>query len=99
MGEAAEKKAMRKKSACIIATVLFCCAVMALADGVLRPPYAVKSAVKAVLFLLVLAALAVGGVLFDLLDARSGSIFPSWAVHICANLAINAVGVVMFGLI
>lgn len=51
------------------------------------------------LFLLALFGLAAGGVIFNWLDERSGSIFPSWAVHICANLAINSVGAAMFGLV
>jgi len=43
-----------KKSALIplIATALFCCAAMALVDGVIRPGYAAKSAIKLALFLL-----------------------------------------------
>lgn len=48
------------------------------------------------LFLLALAGLTAGGVLFNLLDARAGTIFPSWAVHIFANLAINMVGFILF---
>ena len=48
------------------------------------------------LFLLALAGLTAGGVLFNLLDARAGTIFPSWAVHIFANLAINTVGFILF---
>ena len=51
------------------------------------------------LFLLALAGLAAGGVLFDLLDARGGTIFPSWAVHVFANLAINTVGFILFGIL
>ena len=47
------------------------------------------------LFLLALAGLTAGGVLFNLLDARAGTIFPSWAVHIFANLAINTVGFIL----
>ena len=35
----------------IILTATLCCSVMALVDGVIRPPYAVKSAIKLVLFL------------------------------------------------
>lgn len=50
------------------------------------------------LFVLALLGLAAGGMIFNLLDAKSGSIFPSWAVHICANLAINTVGAVLLGL-
>ena len=48
------------------------------------------------LFLFALAGLTAGGVLFNLLDARAGTIFPSWAVHIFANLAINTVGFILF---
>ena len=48
------------------------------------------------LFLLALAGLTAGGVLFNLLDARAGTIFPSWEVHIFANLAINMVGFILF---
>lgn len=48
------------------------------------------------LFLLALAGLTAGGVLFNLLDARAWTIFPSWAVHIFANLAINTVGFILF---
>ena len=48
------------------------------------------------LFLLALAGLTAGGVLFNLLDARAGTIFPSWAVHIFATLAINTVGFILF---
>ena len=48
------------------------------------------------LFLLALAGLTAGGVLFNLLDARAETIFPSWAVHIFANLAINTVGFILF---
>ena len=48
------------------------------------------------LFLLALAGLTAGGVLFNLLDARAGTIFPAWAGHIFANLAINTVGFILF---
>lgn len=45
---------MKKRSLItVIAVALFCCGVMALVDGVLRPGYAVKSAIKVVLFLLI----------------------------------------------
>lgn len=51
------------------------------------------------LFLFALAGLGAGGLLFNALDAKSGTIFPSWAVHIFANLAINTVGFLLFGMI
>ena len=42
---------LKKKSTVIILAVVVCCAVMAVVDGIISPHYAVKSAVKAVLFL------------------------------------------------
>lgn len=50
------------------------------------------------IFALALAGLFVAGLLFNFLD-RNGSIFPSWLVHGSANLAINTVGLIMFGMI
>jgi len=45
---------MKKRSIfLILAVTLVCCLTMALVDGVLRPQYAVKSAIKAALFLLI----------------------------------------------
>lgn len=48
------------------------------------------------LLLLTLVGLFVGGLIFDLLDERMGSIYPSWLVHMAANLAINAIGLMLF---
>ena len=42
----------RKRATAIIAIVVFCCAVMAVVDGIIQPHYAVKSAVKVALFLI-----------------------------------------------
>lgn len=49
-------------------------------------------------FVLFIAGLAVGGMLFDFLD-RKGSIWCGWFVHAGANLAINLIGMRMFGMI
>lgn len=51
-----------------------------------------------VLFLLLTAGLAAAGLLFSWLD-RKGSIWPAWLVHMAANLAINAIGLSLFGLL
>ena len=51
-----------------------------------------------VLFLLLTAGLALSGLLFNWLD-RNGSIWPSWLVHMAANLAINTIGLSLFGLL
>ena len=48
------------------------------------------------LFLLALGGLFAAGLLFNWLDRR-GSLFPSWLVHVGANLSINTVGLIMFG--
>lgn len=48
-----------------------------------------------VLFVLVLAGLAVGGILFNRLNERGGSICVSWLVHMGANFAINTVGFIL----
>ena len=46
-----------------------------------------------------LIGLVIGGVLFNWLNERSGNIITSWLVHMCANLAINTVGFMIFGII
>ncbi len=46
---------------------------------------------------LCMAGLFLGGLIFNYLD-RKGSLLPSWLAHGAANLAINTVGLVMFGL-
>lgn len=51
-----------------------------------------------VLFVLLIAALALAGALFNFLD-RNGVIYNSWIVHMSANLAINTIGMMMFGLL
>ena len=50
------------------------------------------------LFLLLTAALVVAGLLFNWLD-RQGTIWPAWLVHMAANLAINFIGMYLFGII
>ena len=51
------------------------------------------------LFLLVMAGLFVGGLIFDFLNDNSGNIYPSWFDHMFANFAINTVGFILFGII
>ena len=48
------------------------------------------------IFLLALAGLTVGGMLFNWLNKHDGSIYTSWLVHMFANFAINTVGVILF---
>ncbi len=48
------------------------------------------------LLLLILAALFVGGLIFNRLNQQSRCIWPSWLIHLCANLAINTIGFILF---
>jgi len=48
------------------------------------------------IFLLALAGLTVGGLIFNWLNRQDGSIYTSWLVHMCANFAINTVGFILF---
>lgn len=51
------------------------------------------------LMALLIASLFLAGILFNYLDEKKGSILPSWVVHISANLAINAIGFILLGLV
>lgn len=48
------------------------------------------------IFLLALAGLTVGGLLFNWLNKHDGSIYTSWLVHMFANFATNTVGFILF---
>ena len=50
-------------------------------------------------FLIVLAGLFAGGLIFNYLNEKSGTIYPSWLVHMFANFAINTIGFMLFGMI
>ena len=50
-------------------------------------------------FLIVLVGLFAGGLIFNYLNEKSGTIYPSWFVHMFANFAINTIGFMLFGLI
>ena len=52
-----------------------------------------------VIFVLAMAGLFTGGLIFNYLNERNGNIINSWVVHLMANLAINTVGLIMFNLI
>ena len=50
-------------------------------------------------FVLALAGLFAGGLIFNYLNAKSGNIYTSWFVHMFANFAINTIGFILFGII
>lgn len=52
-----------------------------------------------IIYGLAMLGLFLGGCIFSFLNETSNSIYPSWLVHMSANLAINTVGFLLFGLI
>lgn len=50
-------------------------------------------------FLIVMAGLFVGGMIFNYLNDKTKNIYPSWLVHMFANFAINTVGFMLFNII
>lgn len=50
-------------------------------------------------FVIVLVGLFVGGIIFNYLNSKSRTIYPSWFVHMFANFAINTIGFMLFGII
>lgn len=48
------------------------------------------------LFALVLVALFVAGIIFNAIDKKFNSIYPSYFIHMFANLAINTIGFILF---
>ncbi len=51
------------------------------------------------LFALSFVGLYVGGVIFNILNEKSETIYASWLTHMCANFAINTIGMILFGII
>ena len=50
-------------------------------------------------FLIIMAGLFAGGLIFNYLNEKSSNIYPSWMVHMFANFAINTIGFMLFGII
>ncbi len=51
------------------------------------------------ILLLTLFGLFVGGCMFNRLNEKSESIYPSWLCHMFANFAINTIGFILFDII
>ena len=50
-------------------------------------------------FIIIMAGLFAGGLIFNCLNEKSSTLYPSWLVHMFANFGINTVGFILFGLI
>lgn len=72
---------LNRKAAYIFSSVMFAAYHVAIIGGTF-PPALLAAA---------LAALAVGGFIFDLVDAKRGNIYNSWIVHLFADFAIMTV--------
>lgn len=77
---------MKKDTHLICGAVIACCAIMALVDGVLTPPYFIKSAVKVLLFLLVPIGLSLRRdlKLFSILSPDRKAVLPGLALGLSA---------------
>jgi membrane protease YdiL (CAAX protease family) len=51
------------------------------------------------LFLLLIASLVIAGLFFNYINEKTGSILTSYVIHAGANLAINTIGLSLFGII
>ncbi len=78
-----------ERVACIFSAIAFSLYHVAILDGWFSP----------LLTALMLFGLFVGGVIFDILAARGRSVIPSWLFHMAANLGINTVGLILFGIL
>lgn len=50
-------------------------------------------------FIIIMVGLFAGGLIFNYLNERSSTVYPSWLVHMFANFAINTIGFILFGII
>lgn len=81
------KKLARSKQAYIFSAFVFAIYHVAIMGDWFSP----------LIFLLAMAGLFVGGLIFNYLNESSSTIYGSWIVHMMANFAINTVGLIMFG--
>ncbi len=51
------------------------------------------------LFIILIVSLFAAGLIFNWLDEKYNNIYVSWTVHISANLAINTIGCILFGIL
>lgn len=51
------------------------------------------------LFIILIVSLFVAGLIFNWLDEKNDNIYVSWVVHMSANLAINTIGFMLFGIL
>lgn len=52
-----------------------------------------------IIFILAMLGLFIGALIFNYLNEKEDNIYNSWIVHMMANLSINTIGLMMFGII
>ncbi len=55
--------------------------------------------VQPLLFALGFGGLVAGGFIFNWLNEKTGSLYPSWLVHMFINFGINTIGFILFGML
>lgn len=83
------KKIIELRFAHIISAFLFSVYHIAIMSGWFSIP----------IFILSMAGLFAGGIIFNLLNSKFNNIYISWLVHMFANFAINTIGLSLFGII
>ncbi len=83
------KQVSSRKAAYIFSALAFAIYHVAIMNNWFTPP----------LFILLIVSLFIAGLLFNYLNERFDNIYVSWIVHMSANLAINTVGFILFGII
>ena len=78
-------KLSSRKTAYIFSSLAFAVYHVAMMTGWFSP----------VVFVIILAGLFVGGMIFNFLNEKSGNIYTSWLVHMFANFAINTIGFIL----
>lgn len=54
--------------------------------------------VSTFILFLAIVGLFIAGVIFNYLNHKYNSLFPSWITHLMANLSINSVGIILFNI-
>ena len=83
------KDKLGKLGACAFSSALFALYHVGMTGGWFNIPMA----------LLMMLGLFVGGCIFSMLNDRLSNIYGSYFVHMSANLAINSIGFILFGMV
>lgn len=82
-------KVMRRKAVYLFSSIAFAIYHIAIMANWFSP----------MLFIALIISLIGAGMLFNWLDERTESIYPSWLIHMSANFAINTIGFLLFDIL